>query len=388
MPATTSGLSTSCLGPNRLREIVHIRLLALTTSVCLLCAQPSRTYRIDTVAGTVPGNEDIPAVIALLDSPAGLAVGRDGVIYVGGSSTGIRKIGRDGILSRVPGTGIVTGIAVDANNTLYSIVVLGPELYTWSATSQTTSTSRPNDGVNSPQRFTSVAVDSNNNVLIADQGVRRILRVSPTGAVTIAAGIGSRVTLNAAPNKLAVDASNNIFITQTDQRIVRLSPDGTLTIVAGNGGTGSPMVGAPATSSPFLSLGALAVTNRGEIFVVDQLSRAILKVNTLGNIESIVQSREGVTDIALDTAGNLLFLEPGPSKIWQLREDGTRTLIAGADRFGGDGGPAVTALLNSPRAVAVDSGGTLFIADTGNNRIRRVSPDGMITTVAGTGVAG
>ena len=368
---------------------MRIQYWALAAFVCSMNAQPTRSYRIDSIAGSTPNNEGVLATTAVIDSPLALAVGKDGVIFIGSGSEGIRRISGDGIISHIPGAGLASGIAVDSNGTL-SYIFIGPELYTQVANSQTVTTTRPTDGVISARTLTGVAVDTNGNVLIADQDVRRILRVNPTGTVTVVAGTagtGSRIPLTAAPSRLAVDALNNIYIAQTDQRITRLSPDGTLTVVAGNGGVGVPVIGAQATASPFGTLGAVAVTPRGEIFVVDRFYRRILKINTGGTIESAVQNVD-VFDMALDVNGNLLFAEYSTGKIWQLHGDGTQTLIAGRDRFGGDGGPATMALLKTPGAVAVNSDGTLFIGDTGNNRIRKVSVDGVITTVAGNGVAG
>jgi sugar lactone lactonase YvrE len=133
-------------------------------------------------------------------------------------------------------------------------------------------------------------------------------------------------------------------------------------------------------------VGVLAPTGSGELFVIDKLSRAVLKINTRGVIEATVQDIDA-SDIALNGNGKLIVADL-IGKIWCLEGDGSHTVIAGRDQFSGDGGPAREALLKSPRAVAVDSLGALFIADTGNNRIRKVSADGVITTVAGAGDAG
>jgi sugar lactone lactonase YvrE len=94
--------------------------------------------------------------------------------------------------------------------------------------------------------------------------------------------------------------------------------------------------------------------------------------------------------LALDALGNLYIADSGSNRIRAVGVDGTIRTVAGTGTAGftGDGGPAVKAQLNGPAGLAVDASGALFIADTGNNRIRRVSPDGTITTVAGSGAKG
>lgn len=97
----------------------------------------------------------------------------------------------------------------------------------------------------------------------------------------------------------------------------------------------------------------------------------------------------GPSGLAYDAAGNLYVADSGDQRIRRIGADGIVTTVAGTGvgGFSGDGGPAVAAQLNFPRAIAVAADGTLYIADTGNNRVRRVTPDGIITTIAGTGVA-
>jgi uncharacterized protein (TIGR03437 family) len=354
-----------------------------------LAAQPSRPYRIDTVAGTNPISEGIAATNAVIgDSPA-IAVGKDGAIYVSSITSrgeGIRKILGDGIISRVPGAGVASGIVVDSSGRLSYIIGGGPELYTQDPNGPVVTTA-PSDGVGFTARFAGIALDRNGDVLLADQGNRRVVSVAPNGTFKVVAGLGSRVSLTSGPNRLAVDSLNNVYIAQQDGRITRLSADGTLTVVAGNGGSGAPIVGGPATGSPFGRLGAVAVTDRGEVFVTDVFERVLLRVTTTGTLESVIRN-VSVSDLALDINGDLLFAESTSGRIWRVRGDGTQTLVAGRDRFDGDDGPGTKALLKSPAAIVAESVGTTLIGDTGNNRIRKLSPDGVITTVAGTGDAG
>jgi uncharacterized protein (TIGR03437 family) len=363
-------------------EDMLVRYWALASLALTLSAQPTRTYHITTVAGTSAVTEGVPATDAVLDSPSTLAVGTDGVIYVGAAAGGIYKIRLDGVLAKIPGSGLASSIAVDAAGTLYYSFG-GPEYYSLPVGAAASITSRPTDGVIMPERVTGVAVDSKRNVLLADQRVGRILRISPDGVVSVAAGIGSRVALSAAPMRLAVDSADRIYVTQADRRVIRISGE-TVELVAGNGQAGAPVMGGPATASPFVSLGSVAVSPRGEVFFLNYDS--IFKVSTGGILESILPG-QSASDIAFDNKGNLIYVNASAGKVWSAKDDGTRTLLAGTERYT-DGVPATNALLKSPAAVAVDQLGALWIADTGNYRIRRVGQDGVIHTIGGNGVAG
>ncbi len=156
------------------------------------------------------------------------------------------------------------------------------------------------------------------------------------------------------PERVAVDSDGNIFISDTrDQRIRIVTPgDGLIGTVAGTGNIGFSGDGGP------------------------------------GNNADIATN----IDVAMDSNGNLYFADAGNNRIRRVDfETGFISAVAGTgnDGFSGDGGPATLAELNSPHGVALDSAGNIFIADTNNQRIRRIdSGTGFISTIAGTGVAG
>ena len=201
-----------------------------------------------------------------------------------------------------------------------------------------------------------VAVDASGNLYIADTDNNRIRKISPNGIITTVAGTGiagfsgdggpaSQAQLNH-PEGVAVDASGNLYIADTgNNRIRKISPDGIITTVAGNGIAGFSGDNGPASQA--------------------QLNQP-----------------EGV---AVDASGNLYIADTDNDRIREVRTDGVIVTIAGDAGFSGDGGPASQAQLNHPEGVAVDASGNLYIADTGNNRIRKISPNGIITTVAGNG---
>lgn len=345
---------------------------------CCAWAQDNVTYRVDTIAGLIPNQDGIPAVEAFLFLPQAIAVAGDGVIYVADALLGIRAINGDGTISNVkPSIPPTFAIAADASGFLYS--VQGPELYVRTPTGDT-HTYRPLSYMPTSATLTSVVVGLDGTPVIADIRNRVVARVNKAGSAEVIAGSVSPTLL---PNRLAIDAKGNTYIA-TPSQIFRLMTDGSLSLLAGSGEYGKPLIGSPASGSPFTQIGAKACGSAGEIYVVD--GRSVLAINAEGVIDRVVWEGNA-TDLAVETSGTLLVLDRGGLLV-RVDNDGAKTIVAGRIPFGGDGGPSTEALLNLPRAVAPDFHGGYFIANTGNNRIRRVSPTGTITTVAGTGVPG
>jgi cysteine-rich repeat protein len=170
----------------------------------------------------------------------------------------------------------------------------------------------------------------------------------------ISLAVGSAIPATSAtladPGAIAVDPSGRIFIADTDNnRVLRVELDGSLTTIAGTGTTGFAGDGGPATSAQLAQPAGVAVDGLGRVFISDG----------------------------------------GNARIRVIAIDGTITTLAGTGTpgFGGDGGPAILAQLANPRGVAVDGLGTVFVADTDNNRIRRIGTDGTIATIVGDGNA-
>src|SRR5439155_15012169 len=183
------------------------------------------------------------------------------------------------------------------------------------------------------------------------------------------------------------------------QRIEKLQ--GTITTVAGNGSFGYGGDGGPAAQAQLRSPRGIAVASDGSLYIADTLNDRIRRVTPVGNISTVAGSGtrgySGDTGpatqaqlslphrIALGPEGSLYIADTGNHRIRRVGTDGLITTVAGLGSagFSGDGGPGAQASLNSAEGVAVGPDGTLYIADTGNNRVRRVTADGIITTVAG-----
>ena len=186
---------------------------------------------------------------------------------------------------------------------------------------------------------------------------------------------------------------------------VVLAVAGDITTVAGTGSLGSSGDGGPATSAHLHFPKGVALNSSGNLFISDQDNHRIRKVDSSGNITTVVGdgtfgfSGDGgpatsaklafPLGLAFDSSGNLFIADGSNHRIRKVDTSGNISTVAGTTKgFSGDGGPATSAQLNDPTDVAVDSSGNLFIADWPNNRIRKVDSSGNISTVAGTGSTG
>jgi len=309
------------------------------TASCLLAQAPG--YTITTVAGGAPfyanTGDGGPATSTLLFMVAGIAVDAAGNLYIAevdayvDSGFGaIRKVSPSGIISTVAGGDTLNlGDGGPATSAL---------LY-------------------DPQ---GIAVDAAGDLYIAEFASNRVRKVSTTGTITTVAGSGSTngslgdggpatsATLNG-PLGVAVDAAGNLYIADSENRRVRkVSSDGIITTVAGNGSTNTALGdGGQATNATLVGPAGVAVDAAGNIYIADSLDNRIREVSPAGIISTL--------------AGN------------------------GSAAYSGDGGLAILAALSSPVSVAVDATGNLYIVDSGNSRVRVVTTDGKINTIAGDG---
>jgi sugar lactone lactonase YvrE len=262
-----------------------------------------------------------------------------------------------------------------------------------------------------------IAVDPAGNLFIADQLNQRIRKVgAATGWITTVAGTGqygfagdggpaTSARLNF-PARVGVDQAGNLFIAdQLNHRIRRVeAATGWITTVAGTGQYGFGGDGGPATSAQLANPTGIAVDATGNLFVADQSNQRIRKVDaTTGWITTVAGTGEPgfagdgspatsayldfPSGIAVDSTGNFFIADQGNRRIRKVEAaTGFISTVAGTGEsgFSGDGGPATSAQLARPSAIALDASGNLFIADQGNHRIREiVTSTGIITTVAG-----
>jgi len=203
-------------------------------------------------------------------------------------------------------------------------------------------------------------------------------------------------------------ASNtvSIVLSQTLAAGIFANPNFSILTVAGSGATGNSGDQGKAVQAQLQNPSAVAIDSHHNLYIADEASHVVRRVSPEGVITTFAgtgaagsngdnglaneaQLRRPVA-LALDAAGNLYIADADDHKIRKVSTNGTISTFAGngAAEFSGDNGPATAAQLSSPSGVAVNAYGTVYIADTGNNRVRKVTGDGLISTFAGTGVAG
>jgi RHS repeat-associated protein len=238
-----------------------------------------------------------------------------------------------------------------------------------------------------------------------------------TGIITTLAGNGvigtggdggaATAASLAAPHALAVGPDGSVFIVDAaNQRVRRVTPDGVIHPFAGTGVPGYNGDGIPATSAQLFQPEGIALGPDGSVYIADGGNNRIRRVKPDGFISTVagtgVQGSDGdggpataarlwfPFGVALGPDGSLIVADTGNSRIRRVGPDGVITTVAGnpdADVLG-DGGPATAAMLTFPRSVALGADGSVYIADAFDYRVRRVRPDGIIVTFAGTGNAG
>jgi uncharacterized protein (TIGR03437 family) len=263
-----------------------------------------------------------------------------------------------------------------------------------------------------------VVADAAGNLYFSDYINDRIRKISLSGTITTVAGTGTNgyngdnIQGTAAnlgfPYYLAVDAAGNLYIADTSSsRIRKLATNGIITTVAGGAGAGYAGDGGPATSAQLDRPDGVAVDASGNIYIADSLNNVIRKVSASTGIITTIAGTgvKGFTgdggsavnaklnlpvDLAVDPSGNVFFSDQDNDVVRKIDTSGVITTVAGSGKagYGGDGGPATSALLNGPAGVALDAAGNLYIGEVGSSRIRAVSASGTITTVAGDLTAG
>jgi len=349
---------------------------------------------ISTIAGGGVGDGG-PAASAFLYKPSGAAVDASGNIYIADTyNHRIRKVDAStGDISTVAGNGSPTysgdgGPAASAS-------------------------------LNKPS---GVAVDATGNIYIADTYNQRIRKVdASTGDITTVAGNGAQAYSGDGgpaaaaslytPSDVAVDASGNIYIVSSGDNRIRKVDASTwnITKVAGNGIAGYSGDGGPAASAGLNKPSGVAVDATGNIYIADTLNQRIRKVDvSTGDITTIAgngtqgysgdggpaasASLKNPSGVAFDATGNIYIADTYNNRIRKVdASTGDITTVAGngAQAYSGDGGPAASASLYYPSDVAVDASGNIYIVSSVYNRIRKVDAStGDITKVAGNVIAG
>ena len=264
---------------------------------------------------------------------------------------------------------------------------------------------------------TGVALDAAGMVYIADQSNERVRQVDTNGIITTVAGNGTatfagdggaatNASLNS-PYNLTLDPARNLYIAdENNNRVRKVDANGIITTVAGNGKAGFSGDGGAATNANLRSPCGVALDGAGNLYIADTYNHSIRKVDANGYISKVAGRYVGgyggdggaATNaglnyplaVALDAAGDLFVADSSNNRIRRVDPNGIIATIAGNGRaaFVGDGGMATNASLNDPGGLALDTWGNLYVSDGQNFRVREVNTDGIISTVAGNGSFG
>ncbi|MEV0374913.1 RICIN domain-containing protein [Streptomyces sp. NPDC050636] len=262
-----------------------------------------------------------------------------------------------------------------------------------------------------------IAVDSTGTLYFSDFYNHRVRKITTDGKVGTVAGTGAAgfsgdngpavsAQLNY-PRAVAVDSAGTVYITDTNNhRVRKITTDGKISTVAGAGTAGFSGDGGPATAARLHTPLGVAVDSTGVLHIIDHGNHRIRKMTVDGKISTVAGTGSGgfagdggpavsaqlngPHAVVVDGAGDLYIADYSNHRVRKITADGKISTVAGTGTagFSGDDGPAASAQLNGPVGMVVDSTGILYIAEYSNHRVRKITADGKISTVAGTGTAG
>jgi sugar lactone lactonase YvrE len=418
------GIAVDASGSLYVADTGHSKIQKITSAGVVSILAGSSLSLTDSADGT--------GTSASFNVPVGIAMDASGNLYVAdtGNNT-IRKITAEGVVTTLAGTvgtsgstdGTGTsasfywphGITVDASGNLY-VGDTGNNMIrkitsTGVVTTLAGTVGGSADGAGTSASFNGpigIAMDADSNLYVADSSNNTIRKITPAGVVTTLAGTagtqghadgtGTSASFDW-PRGIAVDASGNVYVADTENNTIRkITPAGVVTTLAGTAGTSGHADGT-GTSVSFSSPMGITVDASGNLYVADTYNSTIRKITSDGVVTTLAGNvyRVGYADgtgtaasfyypygIAVDASGNLYVADLVTSTIRKVTAAGVVTTLAGTAYVSGHvDGTGTAALFGYPQGIAVDASGNVYVADTGNGEIRKITPAGVVTTIIG-----
>ncbi|MDH5789198.1 MAG: hypothetical protein OEZ27_01270, partial [Nitrospinota bacterium] len=343
------------------------------------------------------GGDGGPSQGANLEFPHGIDVdSKDNVIFADKAHFRIRKITPKGIISTIAGSGIRGNIGNG-----------GPALKASIHPFRLRLNHKDEIFFISPSGFVSLVRKVNTKGIIneyittGDADYQKAVLASGSGVST-----RSDITVISQFSDLALDKKGNVYLAdRINHQVRKLDPNGKIKTIAGTGESNYFGDGGPATKAAFRDPAAITLDEAGNLYVADAANNMIRKIDTKGIISTIAgngkhkdagdggpalkASLRSIDSLKFNPAGELHIVETNTHHIRKIKKDGTIVTVAGRPGIQGnygDNGPATKAMLKQPSDIAFDSKGNMYITDMGNNSIRKVDTQGIITTLAGAGI--
>ncbi|MDR2208969.1 MAG: SMP-30/gluconolactonase/LRE family protein [Azoarcus sp.] len=399
--------------------------------------------KVSTLAGSEEGFADGRGSSARFDGPSGIAIDEAGNLYVtDGRNHRICKVTPEGVVSTLAGGkkgyadgsgraaqfAFPSGIAIDAAGNLYVSDFGNHRIRRVTPKGEVSTLAGSGDegyvdGLGSAVQFAfprGIAMDAANNLYVSDSSNHLIRKVTPKGEVSTLAGseLGfadgdGSVAEFYHPNGIAVDAAGNLYVADRDNHLVRKivlqnvealsAPMVIVKIFAGGKAYARGSADGRGREVLFDSPSGIAIDAAGNLYVADSGNHSIRKITPEGEVSSVAGRGEnhfgaggyadgiGVaarfnypSDIAIDKAGNLYVADTSNNCIRKITPKGEVSTFVGSWREGSADGIGGSAQFRVPRGIAIDSAGNLYVADSGNGLIRKVTPEGKVSTFAGS----
>ncbi len=304
-------------------------------------------------------------------------------VYFNGVQGTVQTAAATTITATVPAGASTGAVKVEKN----SVQVTGP-VFTYHGNGMTSTMTLT--GAATTLNFPSgIVKDASGNLLVCDRDNHRIVKITPAGSTSVLAGgtmgftngTGAAAQFNQ-PYSITMDGAGNFYVgDRINHAIRKITAAGVVTTVAGNGGAG--FTNGTGSAASFAEPLGVAADAAGNIFVADYLNNAIRKITPAGVVTTVTTVSQ-VFGITIDATGNLYFTEYGFHKVSKYSSTGVYSVLAGDGTGGNTDGTGSAARFNFPAGITMDAAGNLYVTETINHRIRKITPAGVTTTLAGS----